>query len=337
MSTPSQLNRWPSFLDIPIILDAHDEHRNPLINGNTDQTLHAPHATLAGRSRHFIRIMSPLESGIPCLQESVPEGAHQSTPIQPVPPNIRSSLPADSYHSGETPHPSPQPTHLGRRFDTRNKTQRQGSVTVVQSSLTGSQVLFSGSSVPEKTVQINPESGCKTAFGLGIVNDTCKNTPTTIKPLSRQRKRSAPNIAQRIEKRLWQYTLSGNVVKRWLLEIISWIISSVCMGAIVVVLLYLEGDKLPTLPLGLTLNAYIAVLSKIASAALLLPASEALGQLKWSWFQGDSKKMWDFEIFDNASRGPWGSILLLIRTKGRFVTPFPLPCTPSSLTNATFP
>ncbi|KAJ4359627.1 uncharacterized protein N0V89_000182 [Didymosphaeria variabile] len=27
--------------------------------------------------------------------------------------------------------------------------------------------------------------------------------------------------------------------------------------------------------------------------------------------------MWDFEIFDNASRGPWGSILLLIRTKGR--------------------
>ena len=27
--------------------------------------------------------------------------------------------------------------------------------------------------------------------------------------------------------------------------------------------------------------------------------------------------MWDFEIFDNASRGPWGSFLLLIRTKGR--------------------
>jgi hypothetical protein len=27
--------------------------------------------------------------------------------------------------------------------------------------------------------------------------------------------------------------------------------------------------------------------------------------------------MWDFEIFDNASRGPWGSLLLLVRTKGK--------------------
>ncbi|KAF2707837.1 hypothetical protein K504DRAFT_470184 [Pleomassaria siparia CBS 279.74] len=134
---------------------------------------------------------------------------------------------------------------------------------------------------------------------------------------SHERNESTQNIAQRIEKRLWQYSSSGNVVKRWLLEIISWIISALCMGTIIGILLYYQNDKLPRIPGGLTLNAIIAVLSKVASAALLLPASEALGQLKWSWFQGDSKKMWDFEIFDNASRGPWGSFLLLIRTKGK--------------------
>jgi hypothetical protein len=27
--------------------------------------------------------------------------------------------------------------------------------------------------------------------------------------------------------------------------------------------------------------------------------------------------MWDFDIFDKASRGPWGAALLLYRTKGR--------------------
>lgn len=27
--------------------------------------------------------------------------------------------------------------------------------------------------------------------------------------------------------------------------------------------------------------------------------------------------MWDFEIFDKASRGPWGAAMLLYRTKGR--------------------
>lgn len=67
----------------------------------------------------------------------------------------------------------------------------------------------------------------------------------------------------------------------------------------------------------LALAAY-NVLSKVASAALILPISEAIGQLKWTWFNGsDSKEMIDFEIFDKASRGAWGSFLLLFRTKGR--------------------
>jgi hypothetical protein len=62
----------------------------------------------------------------------------------------------------------------------------------------------------------------------------------------------------------------------------------------------------------------VTVLSKIASAALILPISEAIGQLKWSWFHGkEAKDAFDFEIFDKASRGSWGSILLLFRTRGR--------------------
>lgn len=73
-------------------------------------------------------------------------------------------------------------------------------------------------------------------------------------------------------------------------------------------------------PLGqrsLALAAY-NVLSKVVSAALIIPISEAIGQLKWTWFHGhESKEMIDFEIFDKASRGAWGSFLLLYRTKGR--------------------
>lgn len=321
MSTPSRLNRWPCFPDIPIILDAQDELRTPLINGTTHQTQHASR-TPDGRLFQFIRVMSPIESGNPCVQVPAPEKAHQSSRNQHHRPTLRSFLPTDGRHSSKVSDSSPHQAHWGRQPGIRNKTQRERSAAIVQLSLAGSQVPFNSSTISEKTVQIDPESGCKTAFGLGIVNDTSNVASTTAKPSIHQRDESAPDIAQRIEERLWQYTFSGNVVKRWLLEIISWLISAVCMGVIVGVLLYLEGDKLPILPLGLTLNAYIAVLSKIASAALLLPASEALGQLKWSWFQGDSKKMWDFEIFDNASRGPWGSILLLIRTKGRFVHPW---------------
>jgi hypothetical protein len=77
----------------------------------------------------------------------------------------------------------------------------------------------------------------------------------------------------------------------------------------------LQNQPLGKWPLGLTL---ITILSKVASAALILPISEAIGQLKWSWFHGkNSKDAFDFEIFDKASRGAWGSILLLCRTRGR--------------------
>ncbi|KAF2472344.1 uncharacterized protein BDR25DRAFT_333249 [Lindgomyces ingoldianus] len=146
---------------------------------------------------------------------------------------------------------------------------------------------------------------------LGIKNAPAIRPHAALDLVIREKDDSLPNIAQRIEKKLWRYNSSGNVVARWLLEIISWIIGALCMAAIVGILWKLNGKKVPRWPL----NTYIAVLSKIASASLIFPISEALGQLKWSWFRGDSKRMWDFEIFDNASRGPWGSFLLLTRTK----------------------
>ncbi|KAF2732771.1 hypothetical protein EJ04DRAFT_578178 [Polyplosphaeria fusca] len=128
------------------------------------------------------------------------------------------------------------------------------------------------------------------------------------------------NLAQKFEQKLWTYSASRNVVKRWLMEIISWTLSALCMTGIIIVLCFHQQRPLPRWPLGLTLNALISILAKAASAALLLPVSEALGQLKWNWFKSknkESKKMWDFELFDNASRGPWGSVVLLFRTKGR--------------------
>ena len=317
MSSPSRLNRWPCYPDIPIMLGAQDEFRTPLIDRTSSHTLHTHHATPNGGPLHFFRVMSPIESGNPCLGVSALEKAHPHAPNQHRRPTLRSFLPTESRYPSNVTDSSPQEPRWGKQPNIRNKTQRERSAAIVQFSLAGSQVPFRGTAFQEKTVQIDPESGCKTAFGLGIVNNPFEPTPSAIRLTSYQRNESVPDIAQRIEERLWQYSSSGNVVKRWLLEIISWIISAMCMGAIVGVLIYFRDDKPPRWKLGLTLNTLVAVLSKVASATLLLPASEALGQLKWSWFQGGSKRLWDFEIFDNASRGPWGSLLLLIRTKGK--------------------
>ena len=48
--------------------------------------------------------------------------------------------------------------------------------------------------------------------------------------------------------------------------------------------------------------------------------AKALGQLKWLWFTRPKKPLMDFVAFDEASKGPWGSLLLLI--KGRLVSVF---------------
>jgi hypothetical protein len=86
-------------------------------------------------------------------------------------------------------------------------------------------------------------------------------------------------------------------------------------GAIIGLLYYLHDQSYKKWPPGLTI---ITILSKIASGALILPISEAIGQLKWAWFHGKkSRDVFDFEIFDKASRGAWGSLMLLCRTKGK--------------------
>ncbi|KAF2730106.1 hypothetical protein EJ04DRAFT_545961 [Polyplosphaeria fusca] len=103
----------------------------------------------------------------------------------------------------------------------------------------------------------------------------------------------------------------------WWWEIFSFLVSFCSVAAIVGVLWFYDGKPQPKFIVpGITLNAYVSVFSAIAKAALILPVSEAIGQLKWMWFEKEAK-LWDFFTFDSASRGPWGSLMLLGTTRCR--------------------
>ncbi|OAL53938.1 hypothetical protein IQ07DRAFT_560443 [Pyrenochaeta sp. DS3sAY3a] len=134
------------------------------------------------------------------------------------------------------------------------------------------------------------------------------NSSTTL-----EREEPSLDLTQRLERKLGQLNASQNPWKRWLLEICCWILSALSMGGIIGIYLFIRGKDMVASAQGLT---FANALGKIAAAALIVPTSEALGQLKWNWFNS-SQAIWDFEIFDKASRGPWGAALLLYRTKGR--------------------
>jgi hypothetical protein len=88
---------------------------------------------------------------------------------------------------------------------------------------------------------------------------------------------------QWIERKLAEYNASQNISKRWLFEVLSWYVSALSMAAIVGIYIHLKDQPISSSRLAV-LFTLANVLRKGASAALFVPTTEALGQLKWNWF-----------------------------------------------------
>ncbi|OBR10854.1 Carboxylic ester hydrolase [Colletotrichum higginsianum IMI 349063] len=98
----------------------------------------------------------------------------------------------------------------------------------------------------------------------------------------------------------------------WWLETLSSLLALGCIIAIVVILSLHQGKPLPDWPALISVNSLTAIFTAVFKASLILPIAEGLGQLKWNWFHRP-QKLADVALFDNASRGPWGSLLLIIK------------------------
>ncbi|KAK1579926.1 uncharacterized protein LY79DRAFT_562858 [Colletotrichum navitas] len=123
----------------------------------------------------------------------------------------------------------------------------------------------------------------------------------------KETKRRTP---RRLSRRGW-YLLQG-----WWQEIVWCIISIICIVVLVMVLKSYDNEPLPNWPLGLTLNTVVAFIATFCRTSFVLPVVESLSQYKWNWYKSP-RPLRDFGAFDEASRGPWGSLKLLLTTKGR--------------------
>ncbi|KAH8705887.1 hypothetical protein BGW36DRAFT_284949 [Talaromyces proteolyticus] len=103
----------------------------------------------------------------------------------------------------------------------------------------------------------------------------------------------------------------------WTIEILSCAMSVAALISIVIVLNQYNQQSMPSWPLGITLNTLLAFLTAVSQAGFLNPVFQGLSQMKWNWFVNKDRPLSDFGKFDNASRGSWGSFLLVFTTKGR--------------------
>ena len=104
------------------------------------------------------------------------------------------------------------------------------------------------------------------------------------------------------------------ILDTWFWEIVSITFSIACFIAICSVLLGYDQKAMPNFPKGLTLNTIVSILATGSKSALLCMVRTSIGQLKWIWFQGRKKRpVYDLQSFDDASRGPWGSVMVLLR------------------------
>ena len=115
--------------------------------------------------------------------------------------------------------------------------------------------------------------------------------------------------------RSYQHRLNQIWSDTWTIEVIALTLCIICALSTCIMLGVLDNEPLPPMPKGLTMNAIISILSTIAKSSLLLAVSSCISQLKWKWYR-TSRGLSDIQLFEDASRGPFGALQMLLRHRG---------------------
>ncbi|KAK8059968.1 hypothetical protein PG996_009898, partial [Apiospora saccharicola] len=97
----------------------------------------------------------------------------------------------------------------------------------------------------------------------------------------------------------------------WWAEIAAVVGSIAAMVALVVVLALSDGRALSLWTFFVQPNTVISILVMVSKTSMLLAVSACLSQLKWKHFLDGPRPLSHLQAFDNASRGPLGSLFLM--------------------------
>ncbi|KAF2269338.1 hypothetical protein CC78DRAFT_604027 [Lojkania enalia] len=107
------------------------------------------------------------------------------------------------------------------------------------------------------------------------------------------------------------------VFRAWGEEFFLLLLAFWLIAAIITLLRTLSGSPLPSWPIGLNLSTILAILATLLRSSLVIVTESVIGQAKWIW-QRQPRPVRHLAYFDDASRGPWGSFLLLFKVPKLF-------------------
>ncbi|KAK6823461.1 hypothetical protein PG987_013718 [Apiospora arundinis] len=102
----------------------------------------------------------------------------------------------------------------------------------------------------------------------------------------------------------------------WYTEFAWLLIGFLGLAGVLAVLGMYDKKPTPRWPLGITINSLIALLTSLSRLAFMVPLVQGMSQLKWVWFSSKPRSLSDFQLYDEASRGPWGGLKILFKLKG---------------------
>lgn len=99
----------------------------------------------------------------------------------------------------------------------------------------------------------------------------------------------------------------------WALEYVALLLSVFTTLVLLLLLGFADGKPVSrfSAPL-LSFNTIISILGALIHAALAYAIGSCLAQEKWNWYKTRPDSLAGFERFEQASRGPWGSLWLLV-------------------------
>ena len=117
----------------------------------------------------------------------------------------------------------------------------------------------------------------------------------------------------------------SSFLRWWLPELLASILSIASLLALVIVLRAYDGRGINDLklPASLTLNGIVAAISTFNRVCLMVPVGASLSQEAWLWFSAAEhqkhihSRLGDLDLSDGASRGAWGSLVLLCFSRRR--------------------